>query len=237
MRLEFAASVAKDPAADELNEDCYLFSLDRSIATVSDGASESFDSRSWAEIVCELGCSGIGISPLTIAEAASRYRKIYDPATLGWAKAAAYERGSFATLLCVRHDNQRSELEVVSVGDTVLLLYEGGAVTRKFALSEPEEFAMRPELLSTRNDLNGFLGDPQFNIKHVSVAPVSSETVALLLTDAIGLWCYQCLKTGDEEWRELLSLNSSDEFREFVLSKRANKSMRLDDTTLIRLSF
>jgi hypothetical protein len=51
MRVEFAASVAKEADAEELNEDCCLFSLDGSVAALSDGASESFDSRTWAAIL------------------------------------------------------------------------------------------------------------------------------------------------------------------------------------------
>jgi len=75
---------------------------------------------------------------------------------------AAYEKGSFATLLSVRHDHQRAQVEICAVGDTVVLLCKGQDVTRRFLLTEAGQFAARPQLPSTRNDLNTFLRDPFF---------------------------------------------------------------------------
>jgi hypothetical protein len=237
MRVEFAASVAKDSNAEEFNEDCCLFSLDGSVASLSDGASESFDSRSWATILCRLSCSGEGVGPGSISDAVREYTALYDPARLSWSKAAAYERGSFATLLSLRHNRLRSEVEVVAIGDTVLLLWDGESVVRRFPLTEPEEFEARPQLLSTRDELNAFVRDPLFNSTHMSVDAVTHVTVALMLTDALGHWCYKALSEGRDEWRFLLSVNSEDAFREFVSSARTDRRMKVDDTTLIRVSF
>ena len=102
---------------------------------------------------------------------------------------------------------------------------------------EPDEFDSRPELLSTLDDLNGFLADPLFETKHVTVQPVSGRTVALLLSDAVGHWCYKALKDGKDDWRFLVEVSSATDFRDFVMNARANRSMKLDDTTLVRLSF
>jgi hypothetical protein len=237
MRVEFAASVAKDANTDGLNEDCYLFSLDRSIAAVSDGASESFDSRSWAAILCELSCSGEGVTSDTISQAARQYGSLYDPQLLSWSKAAAYERGSFATLLSLRHNRLRSEVEVLGIGDTVLLLWDGKTVVRRFPLTRAEHFDARPQLLSTRAELNTFLHDPFFNTSHVMVDAVTPITVALVLTDALGSWCYKALDEGRDDWLFLLSVDTEDAFREFVWKARGEKRLKVDDTTLMRLSF
>jgi hypothetical protein len=237
MRVEFAATVAKDPGAEEFNEDRYLFSLSGHIASLSDGASESFDSKSWAEILCRLACSDSGINAETVSAAADEYSVQYDPTTLPWSKAAALERGSFATLLFIRQNSPRSEVELFAIGDTVVLLCEGEKVVRKFPLVEPEEFLLRPTLLSTKKDLNSFLGDASFNATHVAVAPVGPGTVALLLTDALGHWCYEALRNFNDDWRILLTLDTAEDFHDFVLNARANRQMRIDDTTLVRLTF
>jgi hypothetical protein len=237
MRVDFAATVAKERDAEDLGEDRFLFSLDGTTAALSDGASESFDSRSWAEIMCKLSCSGNAISPESISDATSEYAALYDPAQLSWSKSAAYEKGSFATLLSVRHDRRREEVEIYAVGDSVVLLCKGQNVTRRFLLTEAGQFAAHPQLLSTRDDLNAFVRDPLFKTKHVVVEPVTSETVALLLTDAIGQWCYEAMEQGRDDWVVLLSIDSESAFRDFVLNARANRSMKIDDTTLIRLTF
>lgn len=237
MFVDFVATVAKEINAEHLNEDSYLFSLDGRVASLSDGASESFDSKSWAAILCGMSCAGSGVSPESIFQAVNSYNIQYDPSQLSWSKALAFERGSFATLLSCEYNNERSEVEVIAVGDSVVVVCEGEEVSKCFPLTVPEQFEMRPELLSTRNDLNGFINDPLFNTKHVMVSAVSSNTTVLLMTDAIGHWCYKAISEGREEWRLLLSIDSESDFAEFVGGSRKNKTMKLDDTTLIRLRF
>jgi hypothetical protein len=178
-----------------------------------------------------------GVSPQTIFQAVQQYNALYDPAELPWSKAAALERGSFATLLSIRHNSPRSEIEAVGVGDTVFLLVEGQDVARRFPLTTSAQFEQRPQLLSTRSELNSFLEDPLFNAAHTLVAAVTPKTIALVLTDAIGSWCYKALEEGRDDWRLLLSIESEDEFRDFVWKERAEKRMKPDDTTLVRLSF
>jgi hypothetical protein len=237
MIVDFAATVAKDLDTEHLNEDSYLFSLDGKIASLSDGASESFDSKSWAAILCSLTCSGLGISVESISQSVKNYNIQYDASQLSWSKASAFERGSFATLLSCEYNTERSEVEIIAVGDSVVVICEGGEVSRRFPLTEPEHFEARPELLSTRDDLNSFLSDPLFNTKHVMVAPASSRTTALLMTDAIGHWCYKAISEERDEWRLLLSIDSELEFINFVKESRKSKVMKLDDTTLVRLRF
>ncbi|MBX8609907.1 hypothetical protein K5D65_22200 [Pseudomonas cichorii] len=237
MFVDFAASVAKDSDAEHLNEDSYLFSLDGKVASLSDGASESFDSKSWAAILCSMSCAGFGVSPESIFQAVKEYSAIYDPSMLSWSKAMAFERGNFATLLSCEYNKERSEVEVVAVGDSVIIICEDNEVVRRFPLDNPDQFNERPELLSTRNELNKFLDDPLFNTKHVLVSPVSSRTIVLLMTDAIGHWCYKSIAEGREEWRLLLSIDSDFKFKKLVLKSRKDRAMKIDDTTLIRLRF
>jgi hypothetical protein len=237
MRVDFAATVAKEPDDEGSNEDHFQLSVDGSIVALSDGASESFDSRSWAKLLCDTACETGQISPESVAGAALSYSTLYNPTELSWAKAAAHERGSFATLLIVRHHQPRSEIEVVAVGDSVLVLCQERRVTRKFRLAQAQDFDARPELVSTRDELNLFLRDPLFNTQHVAIESVDANTTALLLTDAIGRWCYAAIEEQRDEWLELLKIASAEAFRELVLKARTRGSMRLDDTTLVRLAF
>jgi len=39
--------------------------------------------------------------------------------------------------------------------------------------------------------------------------------VALLLTDAIGQWCYEAVEQGRDDWVTLLSIDSESAFRDF----------------------
>lgn len=51
MKIIFAGQVPKDNAYQESCEDIYSISEDQRIAVISDGASESFDSVKWANIL------------------------------------------------------------------------------------------------------------------------------------------------------------------------------------------
>ena len=85
------ATLGKDPDNGDQNEDCVRSNLELSIAAPSDAASESFDSQTWAQILCDLACSGEGISSAAISFAVERYCASHDVADLSWSKAAAFD--------------------------------------------------------------------------------------------------------------------------------------------------
>ena len=84
---------------DMCNEDRYCVSDDGAICAVSDGASVSFDSGPWAEILARRFISNQDISKLWIEAAIDEYCSAYDREAMSWAYQAAFDRGSFATLL------------------------------------------------------------------------------------------------------------------------------------------
>ncbi len=50
----FFGSISKHPGDADRNEDAFKWSPERSVLALSDGASESFDSRSWARILVRM---------------------------------------------------------------------------------------------------------------------------------------------------------------------------------------
>src|SRR3990167_3467482 len=104
LRLVFSATVPKDAAYPESNEDAFRYSeVDRRYA-ISDGASESFDAKTWATLLTERYLCEPGVSSAWAQEAVSEYKGKIDFDQLSWSKQAAYERGSFATLLGIEYD-------------------------------------------------------------------------------------------------------------------------------------
>ena len=76
LRVLRAFTVSK---RDDLpNEDRFRVSEDRTCCAVSDGASVSFDSGPWAEILCDQFIESRNITIELIADAAQRYAKLYD---------------------------------------------------------------------------------------------------------------------------------------------------------------
>jgi hypothetical protein len=236
--VDFAASVPKDPDADEWNEDRFLFALDGSLAVLCDGASESFDSQSWARILCLRACAGGGVTAASMCAAISEYGALHDPSTMQWAQAAAFERGSFATLATVRQvQTETRGLEIGAIGDSVVLICEERQVIGRWCLQKAEDFDDRPTLLSTIPDHNAFVSEEDFEDRHTRIWPLAHNTVVLMLTDAIGRWAYRSLEVDDGAWRFLLDVTDEETFRRFVLDERSNHGLKFDDTTLIRLRF
>jgi len=68
---------------------------------VSDGASVSFDSASWSRILARRFAQHPQFDPDWVAQAIADYAKLHDRDSLPWMQQAAFDRGSFASLLGV----------------------------------------------------------------------------------------------------------------------------------------
>ena len=74
MRLLFCGSCRKDPSGDDVNEDRGAFSESRGTLALCDGASESFNSAAWAEILAKKFVLDPAVTPEWLADAARRIR-------------------------------------------------------------------------------------------------------------------------------------------------------------------
>src|SRR5271157_5084658 len=80
-------------------EDYYKYDFERGIFALSDGASESYDSKSWSVLITELFIRSPVISDNWMNRASDEYFSQHDRGTMSWSQQAAFDRGSFATLL------------------------------------------------------------------------------------------------------------------------------------------
>ena len=239
MKIAFRAKVEKIAGNRQASEDRYRVNKGRTIVALSDGASESYNSRIWAGILCQLVVSDKIPDHSMVLKAIDQYHQ-YDkhaPENLSWSQEGAFKRGSFATLLAIKHTTDKQTCHVFAAGDSVVVFCDDRNPVKRFPLAKAEEFDANPELLSTRDGDNDFLDSPSFKKNHWLSQPVSNNTIALLMTDALGQWCYRSIEEERDEWHFLLDVTDKTEFRSFVLKARAEKRMKIDDTTLIRLSF
>ncbi len=236
MRVGFVGTVAKDPRDPASNEDAYKISVDSNLIVVSDGASESFDSRTWAhEIVSSLDCIG-RFSNDWLTKAVATYQSRFDRSKFGWAKESAFERGSFATILAAEFDVTDATLALLAVGDSVAFVLEDGELRVSFPYISSAEFDNRPLLLSTMQFHNTEVQEVNFLAEHTAKLKISSSCVVLLMTDALARWVLECRENNDDAWRALLTTTDDHEFAELVLQARRQRTIRLDDVTFVRAS-
>lgn len=229
LRVDLVASVAKDLQRQELNEDAYA--VGTSYIAIADGASESYDSQTWARLLTQTYTLDPRVSVQWVAERVRTYLESTDFSSLSWSRQAAYERGSFATLLGLVLAPNGLEVDVLAIGDSLAVHVRGGVIVESFPFKFAEEFDARPQLMSTLSTANAFVGESDFFTKNSTTWKIQTGDQILLVTDAIGHW----ILAHKEALNDLYSIPSVVEFEQLVVARRQDRSMRLDDSTILRI--
>ena len=216
------------------NEDRYQSSR-KGVHALSDGASVSFDSASWAQTLVRRYAQKPEFTCQWVSDAIAEFDKLYDRESMPWMKQASFDRGTFASLLGVRRLNEGNRIQVLSIGDTLAVLCDGDSISSTFPYTEPDEFDQRPQLLCTNPAENAFLDAPDFDFHQFADWTFCGlERPALLcMTDALGHWLLSRRTQEPSPVAVLRGIRSSKAFVRFVQAEREAGRMRRDDTTLM----
>lgn len=232
MRLDFQASVAK--RADELNEDVYRCLPFRHRYALSDGATESFAPRQWAQTIVSAFLDQPQVDRDWLRRVAACHAQGFDRETMPWSAQAAFDRGSFATLTGLVLNEPRQIAQVLAIGDSLAVLVAGDQLQATFPYQHAVQFLQRPLLLAThfadnaRLLVSGVLAQAtvQWSLRDLH------QPVLLLMTDALGGWLLTHPKT---RLPVLLRLKNRGQFERLVQAERVSGRLRRDDTTLLRI--
>lgn len=234
-RVDFSASVPKDIAFPELNEDAWAQNEERNCVALSDGASESFDSKTWAKLLVDRYARDHAMTPDWVGEALQEYSSKFNFEELTWSAQRAFDRGSFATLLGFAIGHNETDLEVLCIGDSLALHVRGGAVLASFPFDRPEQFDARPTLLSTKGHANALWANSEFFLDASRTWVVEPGDVIYAVTDAVGHWILSNLSDDKTIPGTLDAATSELDFTRLVEELRRTRGMRLDDSTVLRL--
>lgn len=239
MRVLFQGQIPKDPACPEFNEDAIQFATDLGRAALSDGASESYDSRTWANLLVERFVCDPALNQDWLANTISDYHACFDVANLSWSKQAAFERGSFATLLGVESFPDLLAVDILSVGDSLAVLLDGDECVDSYPYTRPEDFKQKPELFCTKMSHNSFFSNPLFFSQHLKTWRLQErkKPILLCMTDALGEWALRNDIEGTPKWQALSSITQISQLESIVIPEREGRRMRVDDVTLIVITF
>jgi hypothetical protein len=238
MRISFCGQTPKDPNYPEACEDAVEIAQSEGRLAISDGASESFDSKTWAKMLVKAFVRSPGLSPGWISKVTGDYKAIHDISALSWSKLAAFERGSFATLLGLEVFPPQSTVDVLSVGDSLAVLLSDSEMHDSFPYCDPQQFQDRPELFCTNPSLNGFFERPDFFNRHFKTLKFEGlkKPALLCMTDALGEWALKMAREGEPQWGTLLSISDESQLQCMVTEQRQLKRMRVDDVTLVTIA-
>lgn len=232
IRILFEGTVAKHVESPDDNEDAYRTSSDRGRVVLSDGASESFDAQNWAHLLVERMAER-DLSEDAVDACAQEYLGLHDPGALSWSKAAAYERGSFATLLIAQDVPIQNVVNVEAMGDSLAVWVEDSTLVSMTPYTRAEQFQDKPTLLASRTELNALGEDNAWSCVQWSYPPEGHRTL-LCMTDALGAWLLALHEQEDVSALEtLLSIREQQDLVDLVEVERAAGRLRRDDTTLI----
>jgi hypothetical protein len=212
------------------NEDSYRTSS-RGVYALSDGASISFDSASWARILVRRFARDPTFTSTWVMAAIAQFSRLHDRDNLPWMKQASFDRGTFASLLGVQVFDQGKSVQVLAIGDSLAVLGDGDRIIETFPYSKPSEFEQSPRLLCTNPAENSFLCEKNYT-KSWTFDGLGQPTL-LCMTDALGHWLLSRRDEGQSPIAMLRSITSSKSFKQFVHTERASSRMKRDDTTLI----
>jgi hypothetical protein len=230
LRVLRAFSVAK--REDAPNEDRWRASDDGAICAVSDGASVSFDSAPWAEVLTRRFIEDQQVSREWLEVAAKEYAAAYDRDAMPWMHQAAFDRGSFATLLGIVFSSDGANARAFAAGDSLLVFIDGSEVVRTIPYVKPEEFDSSPRLISTSMIENRWLDEEALTDAWYDLnLSAHSAPLFLLLTDAIGRWLLD--EPSGERISVLLGIDDEQAFASFVDRERGEGRLRRDDTTMV----
>ncbi len=235
----FTGKVPKELGSPEANEDAIQLALEAGRIAVCDGASESFDSKTWARLLTDRFVRRPRVSAKWLAQATAEYAARFDPTALSWSKQAAFDRGSFATLLGVELLPDKGQIRVLGVGDSVAVLIEAGSRVQSFPYARAEQFQERPVLLATNDRLNTTFASRSYFRKHRTTWSLEgrNKPILLCMTDALGQWAMSREEEGNPVWNLIANIGNEPELEELVLRERQARAMRTDDTTLVRVCF
>ena len=233
-RLPLAFSVPK--REDQHNEDSFRRSA-KGVYALSDGASVSFDSASWARILVRRYTRDPEFTREWLSAAIAEFRQLYDRDSLPWMKQASFDKGSFASLLGVRMADGGRAIQVFSVGDSLAVLCDGDCIKATFPLSNASQFSRRPQLLCTNPRENVFLDklDVGYDLIVDWTFRGLRQPALLCMTDALGHWLLSQRDRDPSPISRLREASTPKAFARFVREERAAGRMKRDDTTLIAL--
>jgi hypothetical protein len=188
----------------------------------------SFAPGPWADILVRRFVGNPEVSRAWLGDAIQDYARLHDREAMAWMQQAAFDRGSFATLLGAVCGEGR--VRVLAVGDSLLALADGNRLVRTFPYEQAEAFDQRPRLLSTNPAENAWLDEVDAfpDWQGLDLTGLARPTV-LLMTDALGCW----LLGSPDRVAALLAIDDQAAFETFVEGERSEGRLKRDDTTLI----
>ncbi len=209
---------------------------------VADGATEAFDSQTWARLLAH---DWVKLEPTEqtreefrawVAKQGQSLHDLWDGLRLSWYAEEKARTGSFATFVGVQLElgEPSPNWKAIALGDSCLLHCRNEAILEALPVSHPESFNATPLLVPSQLTMQ----DGALEKLVVASGALSDGDVLLLLSDAVAAWYLMLVEKDDEErssFDRLLKTGQADELQQLLEKDRLNGRLKDDDVAVIRI--
>lgn len=210
---------------------------------IADGATESFDSKTWAKLLVRCW---VRIDPPALSmgdfqplarDLGLRLHERWKRKSLPWYAEEKARSGSFAAFLGVQFYTDPTTLswKAIALGDCCLIQQRGNKICAAFPIADAGKFGYNPVLLPSLS----FLQSEAFANVEVVEGTSKPGDEFFLLSDAVAAWYLQISEDSDKEkisLRSLLSSQKNEEIALLIQTLRSQRRMRNDDVTIVRVA-
>ncbi len=212
---------------------------------LADGAAEAYDAIRWVDQLLESFMGSPNEAGPALDEESLRHWLA--AAQFKWTSAPPrfanifeerkFAEGSFATFLgCEirRVAPDRLVWNAVALGDTVLFHVRNRILVEQFPVMDADEFGLNPAGVHTAA---AALPAMMTHLQIRTDVRLDPGDQLFFATDALAAWIIRALRRDGEEkvWRFLAGLAHPVAFTRFVDDRRAERSLKNDDVTLMRV--
>ncbi|HYP53032.1 MAG TPA: hypothetical protein VEQ42_05800 [Pyrinomonadaceae bacterium] len=209
---------------------------------LADGATEAFDSKSWAKrlaegwVAAETAATTAESFGAWVAEQGRALQESWDGRTLPWYAEEKARAGSFAAFVGLRflEDGRHLRAEVIALGDACMIHLRGGALHCAMPLSDAREFNSTPPLVPSQEALQ----EAALAKVVTDAGPAEHGDIFLLLSDAAAAWF---LSLGEEDaplrarFDALLTSSDAEPLAELFRDERRAGRIKDDDVAVVRV--
>ncbi|MDJ0562402.1 MAG: PP2C family serine/threonine-protein phosphatase [Microcystis sp. M49629_WE12] len=228
-------------------QDNFSYNEAKNCFAIADGATQSFYSSIWSKLLVDYFCENPQIDKNNwqewleliqqkwLEEVKAELEKAKSGNNFAWIEIYnGLERSKSATSTFIGLQFIENQAKISIVGDSCLFIFQGNQI-KTYLLKKSTDFNNQPEYFGSRSKNNDH--EPKFLDIELKYKQHSDKLYFVLATDALAEYIFKYTEQQRDILTTLLTINSEQEFENFVKSARHNGTIKMknDDVTLMIL--
>jgi len=228
-------------------QDNFSYNEAKNCFAIADGATQSFYSSIWSKLLVDYFCENPQIDKNNwqewleliqqkwLEEVKAELEKAKSGNNFAWIEIYnGLERSKSAISTFIGLQFIENQAKISIVGDSCLFIFQGNQI-KTYLLKKSTDFNNQPEYFGSRSKNNDH--EPKFLDIELKYKQHSDKLYFVLATDALAEYIFKYTEQQRDILTTLLTINSEQEFENFVKSARHNGTIKMknDDVTLMIL--